>query len=322
MTQAPLADNALRPRPARFLATAAACVGLLAAFVPAAEAQDHVHDHAEGPAEHLAFDRPESWVLAHFASATLLSGLEGPRAVRAGEVTIGFELAWLPPLDAAQRRVGFNGIKEEDLNKAPFLPRPRVSVGLPWKVTATVAATPPIRLFGVKAALVAVGLERPMIETPRWTVGLRGYGQLGWVRSDFTCPSSVVAFEPGSAGNEYGCQAPSSDTASLRYAGGEASLAYTPASSRVSPHLAIGVTRMDVGFEVDALTFGLSDHAHHVSRGTTVSGSGGISLRLTTRAALSIDVFYSPLSVRRTAGAPVTTDGFLNARALVTYRLR
>src|SRR5215472_2166830 len=66
---------------------------------------------------HIGFERPEAWGLKYFASASLLSGLQPPappEGYRAGTVTIGFELGWLPSLDAGQMRIGFNGTTPED----------------------------------------------------------------------------------------------------------------------------------------------------------------------------------------------------------------
>ena len=275
------------------------------------------------PTEELPFTRPESWVLAHFTAATLLSGLPAPPASRPWSVAAGLELGWLPPLDATQRRVGFNGMEEEDLNKSPVLPRIRVTIGLPARFSAIVGFTPPIPMFGLKASLLALGLERPLVERARWTLGLRGYGQFGSVRGDYTCPASVVAFEPGSPGNTGGCNAPSSDVASLRYVGGEASVAYRPqGSGRFSPHAALGLSYADVGFQVDALTFGYADHTSYASHGTMFSASGGVNARLSSRFTLGVDAFYAPLSVGRGDGKPVENDGLFNIRALVVYRLR
>ncbi len=52
---------------------------------------------------HLGFDTPEAWGLKYFASTTLLSGLpapEPPEGHRVGSLSVGFELGWLPTLDA------------------------------------------------------------------------------------------------------------------------------------------------------------------------------------------------------------------------------
>lgn len=275
------------------------------------------------PTEQLSFDRPESWALKYFASAMLLTGLDTPRTRTPGSVSIGFEIGWLPSLSDSQRRVGFDGTKTEDLNKAPFLPRPRVVVGLPGRFSLIVAADPPIRSFGIKPKLLAVGLERPVYETPGVTVGLRGYGQVGDVEAAFTCPASVLPFAPGSAANSYGCQAESSDTATLRFAGGEVSVGYGGSQlHRLSPHAAVAVNYLSTQFQVNALTFGYLDHTHLVAHGVTAAISGGVSLPLTGRLQAAADVFYTPLSVQRAAGSPVQNDGLFNVRALIAYRLR
>jgi len=79
---------------------------------------------------------------------------------------------------------------------------------------------------------------------------------------------------------------------------------------------------MSVGFQVNALTFGMIDHTHYLSHGTVFSASGGVSYRLIDKLTLGVDVFYTPLSVRRGFGVPVQNDGFFNIRALLTYRMR
>ena len=272
--------------------------------------------------EQLPFDRPESWALKYFTSASLLSGLEVPRSQKPGAVSIGLEAGWLPPLTDAQQLVGYNGTEAQDLNKAPFFLRPGVEIGLPAGLSLIVAFVPPVRMFGIKPKLLALAIQRPIYETPVWAVGLRAYGQVGTVEGSYTCPEDVVAFEPGSPGNPEGCQAASSDTATLRYLGGEASVAYRPdAMHRLSPHAAVGVNYMDVEFQVNAQTFDMIDHTKYLSHGVTASLSGGVSYRLTSRLSLGVDVFYSPLSVDRGPGAPVQNDGLFNIRGLFTYRL-
>ena len=99
---------------------------------------------------HVGFDRPEAWGLKYFSSASLLSGLP-PAPVeehRAGSVTVGLEMDWLPSLDAGQRMIGFNGKAPEDLNKAPIFAQPMVRVGLPAGFTAIAAAPPPLEILG------------------------------------------------------------------------------------------------------------------------------------------------------------------------------
>jgi len=271
--------------------------------------------------DHLTFDRPESWALKYFTSAPLLAGLETPRTQKPGSVSIGIEGGWLPPLSDAQQMVGYDGTEAQDLNKAPFIPRVRVSIGLPARLSLVVAAVPPFSMFGLKPRLLAVALERPVYESSALAVGVRFYGQIGTVEGAYTCPADVATLPAGSAGNPEGCLTASSDTASLRYLGGEGSVAFRP-DNRLSPHLGAGLSYMDAGFQVDALTFGMIDHTHYLSHGTVFSASGGVSYRLTDKLMLGVDVFYSPLSVTRGFGVPVQNDGLFNIRTLLTYRMR
>jgi hypothetical protein len=297
--------------------TISLCAAVVAAAAPNVLA--HEGDH---PIEQLSFDRPESWALKYFASATLLTGLETPRTRTPGSLLLGVEVAWLPPLSEAKRFVGFDGTKPEDLNKLPLFLRPRVTIGLPARFSVIVAADPPIHSFGVTPRLFALAVERPVYEAERWAVGLRGYGQTGTVKGAYTCPANVLQFTPGSPGNLYGCQAESSDTATLHFAGGELSVARRPATGgRLSPHVAVSVNYLDLAFQVNALTFGFVDSTHLLSHGVTFAASGGITYALARRIDASIDAFYTPLSVQR----PVTggqNNALFNVRALLAYRLR
>jgi hypothetical protein len=102
---------------------------------------------------HVGFDSPEAWGLKYFASGSLLSGLQPPAPGedhRIGSISVGFEVGWLPQLDAGQRQIGFKGTVPEDLNKAPIFARPVVRVGLPGKFSVVAAAPPPFRMFGVR----------------------------------------------------------------------------------------------------------------------------------------------------------------------------
>ena len=103
--------------------------------------------------------------------------------------------------------------------------------------------------------------------------------------------------------------------------GGQAGFAYRP-GARLSPHAAAALNYLDLGFQVNALAFDYLDRTLLLTRGLTVAGSAGARYRLTSRMDASMDVFYTPLRVRRSAGAAVQHDGLLNVRLLFIYRLR
>jgi hypothetical protein len=270
--------------------------------------------------DRLKFDRPEAWALKYFVSSTMLSGLDVPGNHQPGSISIGLEAGWLPALSPAQQRVGFYGTAPQDLNKAPIMFRPRVTVGLPGRLAITAAGNPPIRSFGVTPRLVSGAIDWAMIDRKDWRFALRGHGQTGTVTGAFTCPASLVNVPPGSAGNPSGCTAESADVATLRYAGIE--LAASRRLGAVAPHVAVGANYVDSRYVVRAQAYGRPDNDDLATAGWTMATSAGLSCALTERLSIAGDAFYSPLMVRRSPIAPRTLDGFLNARGLIVYRLR
>ena len=264
--------------------------------------------------------------MKHFASATLLNGLQPGESAedrRVGSLTVGFEMGWLPALSADQARVGFSGHKEEDLNKSPIFARPVVRVGLPWKFTGIAAFTAPVRVWDVTPHLAAFGLERPIVERGQWTLSWRGYGQVGHAESSFTCPQRSLAFAPGTPQNPAGCVGFSHDEVTLRYAGSEGQVAYrVPALPKLTLHATAGANYIQGRFQVNAPRVRGLDRNRLWTNGETFSTTAGASYALTKRASLTIDAFYSPLWVRRDLTGPRTNDGLFNVRALLSYRLR
>jgi len=277
--------------------------------------------------QQLDFDRPEAWALKYFASSTLLIGLQPPDPLierrATGSITLGLEFGWLPRLNAERARVGFTGRKEEDLNKLPGIARPVIRVGLPWRFSVIAAAPPPVEMYGVRPHLFALGVERPIFERDQWNLGWRVYGQTGSVKGSFTCASKVLAYPGRSPQNPSGCVAESDDTAYLRYAGAELHFAHRiPGAPRITPHVAGAINYINSAFQVNAPLETRVDHSRLATHGKTFSGSAGVSYLLTSRLGLTVDAFYTPLSVRRVATGPRTNDGLFNLRALLSYTLR
>lgn len=285
--------------------------------MPAPRASDSI------PNLHIGFDRPESWALKRFTAATAPSGIEPPASPelrRIGAVSLGLEVDWLPTLDAAQQRVGFDGTAPEGLNKAPVLVRPVVGVQLPWKLKALAMAPIPISTFGIKPRLFAFGLERPLIERSPWIVSWQGSGQVGSVKGAFTCPQSSLAFPPGSSGNPTDCVGTSQDIATLRYAGMAFQVAHRLRRiPRVIPQVSVAGYFVDAAFQSHApLTFGLAQ-LRQWTHGGIFSTTGGVSYMFNERIVLTVNVFYSPLGVIRNPGGPRTNDGLFNVRSVLTY---
>jgi hypothetical protein len=296
------------------------CLGCLLFCLPGGPilAQDVIRE-----TEHLNSGRPEAWAMNYVTSVTLLAGLSVPRSREFGSVEIGAELDWVPELSPAERRVGFNGTKEEDLNKAPIFGRPRVTFGLPGKFALTLSYLPPIRIFGLKPNLFAFALERPLYEGDSWTLGMRMYGQIGDVEGAITCPGDVAKFPPGSPQNPYGCEGKSADKSVQHYGGLELSGAYRIEQwGGLTPYIAVAGNFLDTRVRVNAQTFGVLDRRHLEAETWTFSASAGFAYPLADKLTLSVGMFYSPLWVTRPPSTSSQNDALVNVRALLAYELR
>jgi hypothetical protein len=276
-----------------------------------------------GASDHLDSDRPEAWAMFYYTSVSLFSGLGTPRSRKPGSIEVGFELGSIPHLDPDQRRVGFDGTKEEDLNKSPIFARARLTIGLPWKLALILGYVPPISVFGVRPHLLDVGLERPIYERGPWTLGLRAYGQIGDVTGAFTCPASAAEHPPGSPGNPYGCDGTSNDKAKQRYLGLELSGSYRIDGLRgLTPWVTISGNYLDTTFDVNAVTFDVPDTTHLEAETGTMTLGFGARYPLTEKIDVSIGMSFTPLWVTRPPSTSSELDSLLNVRTVLSYRFR
>ena len=312
----------VRRRSSALRAAALAAVlagGALLAAVPAPTAAAQPVLRAD---EDLGFDRPEAWALKYFASVSLASGFGVPAERRAGDVDFAFEVGWIPSIEGDDARVGFRGTKQEDLDKAPLLARPRLTVGLPARFTLELGWVPPVEVFDAKPNLVTVALGRPLFTGAMWRAGARLHGQAGTIESDITCPNEVAARGLDDfAGNPFACAAPSEDEVDLAAVGLELA-AERDAGGDWVPYGALGVTSLDLELRVNALTNGLHDLTRLTASGPQWHAVAGVRWHGRPRTTLGVELFYSPLEVERVEGAGSEVDALLNVRALASYRLR
>jgi hypothetical protein len=268
----------------------------------------------------LDFDSPESWAMKYFASVTLPAGMGVPEELGTGGVSLGFEGGLVPQLSEDERRVGFNGTKVEDLNRTHFFGRLRGAIGLSRSTSLEIGYTPPIEVGGARTHLFELAIARPLQLTPRWRLGLRGYGQVGTIDGDITCSAEEAAAGPDPDLNPYLCEAPSNDSAKQRLFGAEVSAEY--GSGRWRPHVSVIISYMDLDFQVDAVYDGLEDRTLQLTDGVTLSLTAGLGVALSERLSLSGELFYSWLSVARPPATLASNEGLLNGRFLVSYRIR
>jgi len=272
--------------------------------------------------ERLDFERPESWGMKFYTSLALPTGLGGPHRLEAGQVELGLEGGYVPQLSDAERRIGFDGTKLEDVNKTSLFGRIRGSVGLGSGVALELAYTPPIERGGARPHILALALARPVRVSDAWRLGVRGYGQLGTIRADVTCSAAEVAAGDDLVANPFQCVEPSQDESRQKLAGLELTLGYD-ARSRFKPYVGLAVNYMDLEFDIAArYAAGLvEDRSVQLTSGTTFSATAGLSYAAGARIRVSAEVFYSRLTLARPPATAPVNEGFLNGRVFVSYRL-
>lgn len=275
--------------------TRAALSLALAAMAPLAGAQDILSDY-----EREAFDSPEGWAMAHTVSASLNLGAGPTAPLAVGDWRLSAELGSIPHLSREEQRVGFGGFKLEDMNKSPVFGRGRLHIGLPGQITAELSWTPPLEINGGRPEnLVGLALERWLWQSESWTVGARVFAVRGDASGDTTCSRSVAAQTPGSAGNLYGCRAPSDDTLRMDHEGVELMASRNMAGGRWQPFVALASTHMTPYVEVKARVFDSLDLSELESSGTVQTFSVGTVFTATPAWQVSLAASWTPLDVRR-----------------------
>ncbi len=294
---------------------------LLLSVPPALIAQDNglVIDAVE----QMDFERPEAWALSFLSSVTALTSLGPVTATEAGSVELGFEVLQVPHLDTRQRTVGFNGQKEEDLNRTPVVGRLRATLGLPADIALTIGWVPPVEVDGARPDLWSLAIARPFWQTEQSSYGWRLHGQRGEVTGSLTCTEGDIANPVGAPGNVFGCEALSDDATSFDYYGLELVGAHRLVrSDRLWLHYGASYQELDLEFQVNARTFGVQDNTLLLADGSTWSLSLGVTAKASERAHVSLEAFWSPLDVVRSKSGPLESDDVFNLRGLLRVKLR
>ena len=268
--------------------------------------------------EILGSERPEAWAMNYFTATSFMTAFGETPTLEPWQWDLALELGHIPSLSESQRTVGFNGFKNEDLNKSPVFGRARFSLGLPGRWVAELGYTPSVPINGLQAHdLFAVAFGRRWVERDRFTLSARVFGQHGSATGDITCPEELAG-DPDPIRNPYGCEAASHDSIRLNYYG----LDLTPSWSRGEWHwhASIGVVRTEPEVQVDALTFGFRDRSQLLARDVVPYLAAGFNLRFRVNWYVGAELLHVPLTVRREEGGPEEFDSLTSLRLRVGYR--
>ncbi len=285
------------PLRARSRAARPLVAALLCAWPAAAEAQRREIQRFDA-------DDPEGRLMAFYSAAVAFSPVGG---VAPDALHLDVELGYVPPLSAAQRTTGFD--KPEATNLAPVFPRPRLRARVRGFALEG-SWVPPLRVFGVRANLVAAAVTAPAVRAGRFSLAPRLAGLGGRVRGPITC-NAETAEEGGRDLLVYYagvCHGNDSDDA---FEPNHVSLEVLVAreGGRVRPYVSLGArrdrTRFDIGVRRDDGARDL-DHPVLELRDTRPQVALGAAWTGPRRTRLAAELFWAPGSVatvRVAAGA-------------------
>jgi hypothetical protein len=268
--------------------------------------------------EILDSDRPEAWSMNYFVASSLLTSTGEAPSLESGQWMVGLDIAQVPRLSDDEQRVGFNGVKQEDLNRSPVFGRVRAWVGLPAGWVGEIGYTPPLRIEDTQPRhFLALAIGRRLLARGPFTLSWRVFGQHGDVEGDITCPARLAGIDDFTV-NPYGCHAPSQDVASLNDYGTDLTWAWSARPWQW--YVETAVVRTETQVQVDAYTYDVHDRSRLVAHDVLPFVAAGVQREIGTRWAWDAEVLFVPLTVRWSAGAPSQRDDFLDLRFQLRYR--
>ncbi len=275
-----------------------------------------------GVTEELDATRTEAWAMRWFAAVATPTMFGAMTAAEPWSFELALEGGSIPSLSEEDRRVGFNGTKVEDLNRAPLFGRPVARLGLPGELTLSVGWVPPIDFDGVTPNIFSIALARPLWSGARGRLSAQAFYLDGRIEGDISCPQGEVDAGDDPVANPFGCEEASNDTMSLTSWGLELGYAW-----QATPEVSLFVTglwqQLDSEFQVRALYDGFLDRNRLIYDGDDYAWTAGLGWQATDKLRLAGELFYSPLDVVRdpTGQGPSQNDPLFNFRLLGAYKL-
>lgn len=263
----------------------------------------------QGPPDDYAEADQEAFLLNYFSLATTFTPIHGPVPHKAGHGSINLEASIIPPL-SCERRLVLSYTKTEDTNKAPLLPRPRLTFAFPelgpFVPYAGFAYVPPVTVFGTRNVIVSgeAGLGLP-------TDGMMSYGLRFHATLMKTVAEIATPFEEGDEAY---------DDLYMGSTFGFDLMAGMTLGEGWEPYVALGFTDVSTFFYV-------ADDAY-VSNNTTpyagLTGSLGLDVKVVKHLALGVEFYAAPYNFTRnhidTGEVNNRPQSFYTGRTRIGYR--
>ena len=250
--------------------------------------------------EEVALDSPEGWGMSYMSAASLNLSDSFPTTMAFGEIVLTGELSNIPKLNREQQKIGFGGLKYEELNKSPVFGRGKLKIGFYWDSVLEVSYTPPLELKGAKPKnLWGIALSKQVINNDKLNLGLRYYNLSGKAVADVTCSQKTVNQPLYTAGNPSGCISTSKDKIDLGHQGFEIILASKNSVLNFSPWVSFATTKIDSSVRIDAQLELSREIAYVSTEGTLSTLNFGLNYPLSDKWVLNLGTSYTPLDANR-----------------------
>jgi len=254
--------------------------------------------------QEVDFDSPEGWGMAYMSAASLNLSDSFPESLNFGEIVFGAEVSTIPELNREQQKIGFGGLKYEELNKSPLFGRGKLKLGFYLDSVLEVSFTPPLEIKGAKPKnLWGLALSKKILSNDALDLGFRFFSLSGDAIADVTCSEKTVNQPLYTAGNPSGCISTSKDKIDLGHKGIEILLASKKTFSGFSPWISYASTNVDSSVRIDAQLELSRELAYVTTDGTLSTFNLGLNYQLYENWQLFFGTSYTPLDVIRPSPA-------------------
>lgn len=250
--------------------------------------------------EEVSFSSPEGWGMSYMSAASLNLSDSFPASLDLGELVITGEISTIPKLNREQQKIGFGGLKYEDLNKSPLFGRGKLKIGFYWDSVLELSYTPPLEIKGAKPNnLWGIALAKPIISNDSVNLGIRYYRLSGNAVADVTCSENTVNQPLYTAGNPSGCISVSKDKIDLGHQGFEILLASNYINEKFKPYISLASTKIDSSVKIDAQLELSREIAFVQTSGTINTLNFGLNYKISDNWQFNLGTSYTPLDVNR-----------------------
>jgi hypothetical protein len=239
-------------------------------------------------------DSNEAKVFAIFAVPFAFGPAESPPPAQPWSIRFALETSYIPNIDdeTATPDICRPGKGPENTDFATFLPRPRVSIGLPAGLTFELGWVPPISVNGATPNLVGLALARDFALGETMLLRVRAHATTGKIEAPITCDEEALEDPVSECFNG----TLSDDRYKPNALGADLTAAWSLGGGRVRPFVGTGVNLLRPRFQVHFVNQvgQLDDRKVEVDLERVVM-FGGMSWFLAERLGLTGQIYAAPV---------------------------